>query len=286
MLSAWYVIAMKNVAAFSFALVLILSGCSESSSGDGGAGGRAGSGGNAGASGMGGTPPPPPAVDQTCRDICANEAEGFSCFQGPPDLVQACYEQCLRDYQAYVPCGDEWIAIYDCLLDLECADLFGECDSTQGQLDECVRLENNRIYCEAECPQLDIAECQQDISECLQFAQANRFCLANCAIQDRQECIAQYISTGRCGSGGAGGSGGVGGQPESRIFRTDTNQSANLGGIAGADAICAAQALTACLEGEFDDPTRVGGSPTTRRRPSPLISLEKRTDHMTARQPG
>ncbi len=41
------------------------------------------------------------------------------------------------------------------------------------------------------------------------------------------------------------------GMTEWRIFRTDTNQNANLGGIAGADAICAAQALEAGLQGEF-----------------------------------
>ena len=39
-------------------------------------------------------------------------------------MVQTCYEQCLRDYQAYVPCGAEWIAIYDCLVGLECARRF------------------------------------------------------------------------------------------------------------------------------------------------------------------
>lgn len=41
------------------------------------------------------------------------------------------------------------------------------------------------------------------------------------------------------------------GMTEWRIFRTETVQNANLGGIAGADAICAAQALAAGLEGEF-----------------------------------
>ncbi|MBT8469186.1 MAG: hypothetical protein KJN97_10595 [Deltaproteobacteria bacterium] len=41
------------------------------------------------------------------------------------------------------------------------------------------------------------------------------------------------------------------GMTEWRIFRTDTNQNANLGGIVGADAICAAQALEAGLQGEF-----------------------------------
>ncbi|MGB5374686.1 MAG: hypothetical protein WBN15_12955 [Polyangiales bacterium] len=41
------------------------------------------------------------------------------------------------------------------------------------------------------------------------------------------------------------------GMTEWRIFRTATVQNANLGGTAGADAICAAQALAAGLEGEF-----------------------------------
>ena len=41
------------------------------------------------------------------------------------------------------------------------------------------------------------------------------------------------------------------GMTEWRIFRTESIQNANLGGIAGADAICAAQALAAGLEGEF-----------------------------------
>lgn len=47
------------------------------------------------------------------------------------------------------------------------------------------------------------------------------------------------------------GIGGDAGMTEWRIFRTATVQNANLGGIAGADAICAAQALAAGLEGEF-----------------------------------
>jgi hypothetical protein len=41
------------------------------------------------------------------------------------------------------------------------------------------------------------------------------------------------------------------GMTEWRVFRTETVQNANLGGVAGADAICAAQALEAGLEGEF-----------------------------------
>lgn len=41
------------------------------------------------------------------------------------------------------------------------------------------------------------------------------------------------------------------GVTEWRIFLTDTAQNANFGGIAGADALCAAQATAAGLDGEF-----------------------------------
>ena len=62
-------------------------------------------------------------------------------------------------------------------------------------------------------------------------------------------------SGGLGGSGGAGGLGGgdgVGGSPsERRMFVTSTIQSANLGGIAGADALCATQADEADLDGNF-----------------------------------
>jgi len=53
------------------------------------------------------------------------------------------------------------------------------------------------------------------------------------------------------GTGGDAGTGGAAGLSEWRIFRTEAIQNANLGGVAGADAICAAQALDAGLEGEF-----------------------------------
>ena len=53
------------------------------------------------------------------------------------------------------------------------------------------------------------------------------------------------------GTGGSAGTGGDSGQTDRRIFRTSTAQTANLGGIAGADEICAAQASAAGLEGEF-----------------------------------
>jgi hypothetical protein len=54
------------------------------------------------------------------------------------------------------------------------------------------------------------------------------------------------------GSGGLGGSGGVGGSPsERRVFVTSTVQTAALGGIAGADALCATQADEAGLGRNF-----------------------------------
>lgn len=53
------------------------------------------------------------------------------------------------------------------------------------------------------------------------------------------------------GTGGNAGTGGDAGLSEWRIFRTATTQTANLGGIAGADALCAAQAIAAGLDGEF-----------------------------------
>lgn len=59
---------------------------------------------------------------------------------------------------------------------------------------------------------------------------------------------------GTGGDAGAGGEGGVGGSDvpsEWRIFVTSTGQSGNIGGIAGADAICANRAMAAGLIGEF-----------------------------------
>ena len=55
------------------------------------------------------------------------------------------------------------------------------------------------------------------------------------------------------------------GMTEWRVFRTATVQNANLGGIAGADAICAAQALGAGLEGEFKAWLSTIGSPVADR---------------------
>ena len=66
-------------------------------------------------------------------------------------------------------------------------------------------------------------------------------------------------ATSAGGSGGVGGLGGLGGRAgngggaalERRMFVTSTAQSGALGGIEGADALCAQQATEAGLEGEF-----------------------------------
>ncbi len=214
-------------------------------------------GGTGGTAGTGGAPPPPASVDRTCRDFCANEPEGFSCFNGPPELVEGCYEQCLSDFQSYGSCGDEWIAIYDCHIALECDDLFGDCDSALEPLDECVRLANNRLYCEANCPELDIAQCEQDTAGCVAFASASRHCESACPTQDRGQCIQQYLSTGVCaGETDAGIDAGIdagtdAGMSEQLVFVTSTAQNANFGGIDGANALCASQAAAAGLDGDF-----------------------------------
>ena len=56
---------------------------------------------------------------------------------------------------------------------------------------------------------------------------------------------------GRGGGDGAGGAGGDTGPTERRVFVTNTIQTGSMGGIAGADDICAMQADAAGLEGEF-----------------------------------
>ncbi len=60
---------------------------------------------------------------------------------------------------------------------------------------------------------------------------------------------------GAAGTGGNGGAAGLGGNGGAlsghRIFVTESEQSGDLGGIIGADAICASQAAAAGLEGEF-----------------------------------
>ncbi|MFZ1865203.1 MAG: hypothetical protein WAU39_13345 [Polyangiales bacterium] len=55
------------------------------------------------------------------------------------------------------------------------------------------------------------------------------------------------------GTGGAGGTGGSGGNEatQSRVFITNTAQTADFGGISGADELCANEASAAGLEGVF-----------------------------------
>ena len=177
-------------------LALMLCACSETGTSDGRLG-SGGVGGTGGTSGMGGTvepPPPPQAVDETCRDWCANEGEGASCHEGPFESVQPCYESCLATYQQEVgrQCGDEWIAIKNCQLDLGCADLFGDCDSTENAYSECVTRASDREYCAGNCPDLDPNEC--DTAKC----QANQYCESACPTLDRNQCIEQRISVDMC----------------------------------------------------------------------------------------
>ena len=58
-------------------------------------------------------------------------------------------------------------------------------------------------------------------------------------------------STESSGGAGEGGSGGSVGPTERIVFVTASTQTANLGGLEGADSICAAEATSAGLDGEF-----------------------------------
>ena len=69
-------------------------------------------------------------------------------------------------------------------------------------------------------------------------------------------CGSSTGSSGGAGEGGSGGSGGTGaggsvGPTERIVFVTASTQTANLGGLEGADSICAAEATSAGLDGEF-----------------------------------
>ena len=139
--------------------------------------------------------PVPQSVDQTCRDWCANDPEGPSCHVGSFESIKLCYEECLRAYQLQegeLECGDAWIAIKDCQLELDCEDPFGDCDFTVDALSLCQQVAVHRDYCEANCPDLDIEACAQDPSEC----QAIVYCESTCpslaletCLQDTSECI-------------------------------------------------------------------------------------------------
>ena len=120
--------------------------------------------GEGGTGGTGGAPPPPANVDQTCRDWCANEPEGFSCHQGPAESVEGCYQDCLDGYQfakRVYGCGDEWIAIRNCQVELDCEDLFGDCDTFDDQLRECRQPADTPAPCEQLCPNM---ACQRDFN--------------------------------------------------------------------------------------------------------------------------
>lgn len=176
-------------------------GCGDDGTGSGGTGGSAGTGGSSsigGSGGTGGTASVPQSVDQTCRDWCANEPEGASCHLGPFESIKPCYEGCLFEYQrqeADGGCGDEWIAIMDCQLELACEDPFGDCDPAAEDLSQCHRLAANRSYCEANCPDLEIETCQDDTSEC----QAIVYCDSTCPSLALEVCLQDPIECGRIG---------------------------------------------------------------------------------------
>ena len=157
--------------------------------------------------GTGGVFVVPESVDSTCREFCANENEGSTCgpsarpgsFNPGSSDVRQCYERCLSGYEASTGvCRDEWIDILECHIDLECEDLFGDCDSVEAIFNECVQRANNRDYCEANCPDFNIAQCEQDTTDCQAFAVANTYCDSICPTQEREQCIAQHIASGTC----------------------------------------------------------------------------------------
>lgn len=98
---------------FVLPIAVLALGCGTSTSG--GAGGEGGS---------GGTGALPENVEQTCRDWCANEPGGSSCYPGPADSIPTCYLTCLSDYQAEDSTGEgkEWLAVKQCQLLFDCED--------------------------------------------------------------------------------------------------------------------------------------------------------------------
>lgn len=103
-----------------------------------------------------------------CRDWCANEPQGSSCYQGPPESVEDCYENCLQDYtevEEQSGCGYAWSRIKSCSLHWECDVPPGRCYERGDELARC---------------------------------QGNSYCEANCPTQDRKECIEQYLNAGEC----------------------------------------------------------------------------------------
>jgi hypothetical protein len=87
-----------------------------------------------------GSGPPPATVERTCREWCSNEPQGPSCYQGPLESAERCYQGCLDSYQSELDssgCGEQWIATMDCQLDEYCDDLFGDCDTDEVLFAEC-----------------------------------------------------------------------------------------------------------------------------------------------------
>lgn len=139
--------------------------------------------------------------DQACREWCANEPENFSCFQGSIAAVADCYRNCgaTHQYEAERLCDEEWLAILNCEIDLDCYDLFGDCDPQRLVYRDCVQRGDARVWCETNCPDFDLAECVADSSEC----SALRFCESACPTQDQEECLAERVNLGTCSTADA-----------------------------------------------------------------------------------
>ena len=187
---------------FAAVFALAFAGCGDASDSSGtggtsGIAGNAGAGGMAGAGGEGGDSTAPRTLDQTCRDWCANEPAGISCHQGPVQSVQACYRLCLEDYELMVSvaCGDEFQAFKDCQLELECNDLFGECE---GACDLTGAME----ACRQHCTRQDLIECvaQWDANGTCEFDDGWAACAAVCEPIgiSNSTCAAHWEATGMC----------------------------------------------------------------------------------------
>ncbi len=84
-------------------------------------------------------------------------------------------------------------------------------------------------------------------------------------------------SGGESGMGGAGGETGTGGsvaRTVSLVFVTASRQTANLGGLEGADAICAGEAANAGLTGEFKAWLSILGTPAADRLTRSTVPYE------------
>ena len=126
---------MQKVPAFSFALVLILSGCSESSSGDGGAGGTAGSGGSAGSGGDAGSGG---VLGELENDFVTAAQAACMKYFACDDNVRESVEDCVSGQVASIVdapngrdsgCQRSWIDHNECVADLEGCDYYRLCQA-------------------------------------------------------------------------------------------------------------------------------------------------------------